>query len=533
MAWQTKVVQTFGGGINVSAHPAYIQDDQWSWGNGFLARNGCAEILPGFVQVVNGAWLPVNHQPVGICQNPFDQNSAAILGSVLSTGTTVNLWKVNVGGTVTNIPWDAVGTAAAGTTFSIMPAAFLNTSLVLSFGLTTAVSHYSIIRYAGGANFSVINTPATGLSCQFLTSFKSTLVAGAVSRGGGSGVLQSDMRNFAWSSINTTDTWDPAISNSSDNGFLDDIGSGITGMGIVGQNTLGLFTQDGIHVLSPTGGIPLFSREAMSTLSVPALLPTFGTTVGSPGLFGTLPTGSVVKGADNLYLLSGGAQPIGQNIIRYLTASEQLNGITSGLWVGPYVWHKRLGLLIVTKQGTLTDNIEVWYFDPIVQSWSRRVLPAIPFRQSYIVDSGTVVAIGRHWFVDPNGNVYTENISGAPTGGEFVDTKDFCFPTQVYLNRVRVQWECLTNATTDALQVSIAARQSFTPSVLGTAGMDIQTLSFTNLGTLTAGVSDLGINQSCKVFRLRFTQSSGRVRIRGFEFQYETGGDRPITAVGA
>jgi len=543
MPWQTITVPSVGGGINVSANPLAIDQSQWSWGDGYIARNGVAEPLAAFSLITLGSgYLPAGtHTVIGLVPNPFDYTTPVIVVSVVTASGFPHLWLVATSGTVTHVTWDAVGTQPVGSTLLGVNYGFLNKTLVISLGVGSGT--YSLIKYlGGGVNFSAINTPATALSATFLASFKSSLVAASVQRANAAPDSGTE-RQFAWADINTTDTWDPAISNAADFGFLDDVGTGITGMADLGQNTLGLFTGEGIHSLTPTGGIPLYTRSALSTLSVPATK--YGGLGGVlfPALYGRMPTGTVVKAADNLYLLSGGgAQPIGANIFRYLVAEEIRVG--AGLKVpSPYFWHKRLGLFVVTRPGASgNDPNRLFYYDPVTGAWSHRGIlgpelssnaTTMPFRNCYancisIVGTG----LGYHFFVDPAGDVYFDNPGAIPFGGEYFDTKDFTFgdpPTSFHVNLVRVEWEMLENVITDGVQVFAAMRNSFSPAALGSLGLDMQDLNFVSLGTLNGGVSDLPCNLTGKVVRFRFMNVSGAwTRIRGFSFRCRVGGERPL-----
>jgi hypothetical protein len=542
VAWRTISVPSVGGGINVAQNPLYIDPSQWSWGDGYIARNGVAEPLASFSLITLGSGYlpPGTHTVIGLVPNPFDYTTPVIVVSVVTASGFPHLWLVATSGTVTHVTWDAVGTQPIGSTSLGVTYGFLNKTLVMALGVGTGT--YSLIKFTGGVTFSAINTPATALSATFVTSFKSTLVAASVQRANAAPDTGT-ARQFAWADINTTDTWDPAISNAADSGFLDDVGTGITGLSDIGQNTLALFTADGVHALTPTGGIPLFTRSALSTLGVPGTKYQGAGTIPAPALYGKMPTGTVVRAADNLYLLSGGgAQPIGANIFRYLVAEEIRVG--TGLNVpGPYLWHKRLGLFIVTRPGASgNDPNRLFYYDPVTGAWSHRGVlgpelssnaTTMPFRNCYAIAT-TLVASGQgyHFFVNPAGDVYFDNPGATPFGGEYFDTKDFTIgdpPQSFHVNLVRVEWELMENVFSDQVQVFAAMRNSFGPVAIGSLGLDMQGLTFVSLGTVAGNVSDLPCNLSGKVVRFRFLNTSGSwTRIRGFSFRVTTGGDRPI-----
>ena len=79
---------------------------------------------------------------------------------------------------------------------------------------------------------------------------------------------QAGFRTVQWSASNSTDDWAPTIANDADTVVLDDVTSGITALGPVGPNALGLFTPQDPNYLAQTNGGVIPSVQ--SSLSCPA-----------------------------------------------------------------------------------------------------------------------------------------------------------------------------------------------------------------------------------------------------------------------
>ena len=118
MAWRTISVPSVGGGINVAQNPLYIDPSQWSWGDGYIARNGVAEPLASFSLITLGSGYlpPGTHTVIGLVPNPFDYTTPVIVVSVVTASGFPHLWLVATSGTVTHVTWDAVGTQPIGST---------------------------------------------------------------------------------------------------------------------------------------------------------------------------------------------------------------------------------------------------------------------------------------------------------------------------------------------------------------------------------------------------------------------------------
>jgi hypothetical protein len=524
--FETVPVPSFGGGLNLTGHPAVIDPSEWTWCDGFLAKYGCAETLPTYVQVRDNAYLAggVAH---GLLQNPFRLDQAAL---VVAPGSPPKLFKVSETGATTEVPWDGVGASPMSGPASLCMAGFLNGFLVISAGISSTNS--SLFKWNGGATFAAINpsAPVRGL---FLASFGGHLVTAYTA------TSQAGARTVRWSDANAESVWDPAVSNSADDVLLDDVESGIVGMAPLGGDALGIFTGTAVYVLTPTGGIPSFTRQIFSLQG--------HTDIGVSDLgvlnpvqaqyIGVTPYGLVYCGHDDFYLVGSGG--VGSRIFRYYLKRP---GGTEDPPPAPFVWHRERGVLIVPKTKVVQglDTLEFLYFDPTTHAWSRgRAVKndgsPLWIRAHALITSrlvGNNVPNRRHWLIsadisDP-GAIYREDPSTA-IAGAFVDTKDFAFEDPLdddYLDRIKLDWEPLTNAATDAIEVLAYTRNDLT-QIIGSPGFEQDFTSlFVSQGTLTGAQSELPLRLRGRYTRLRFKQVSGRVRIRGFSLRRERAGDR-------
>jgi len=527
VASDTLKVASFGGGLNFSGNPASIRDDEWTWADGWWAREGTAEVLPQYTQVSDGSWLTATYAPLGIVQNPFSYRDAALIGTVSSNAANVvKLTSMSSTGTATDIPWDTIGTKPCGVTnnlLGLLGSAFLNGYLVLSYG-TTSSTNTSVIKTSDGATFSSIKPTAT-LTPAMLASFGSHAIAAGI------GQTQAGVRTVLISDANDPTVWDPAISNSADSLVMDDAESGVTAMLRMDANSLGLWTRRGQHVLSPTGGIPPFTRQWVGTQGAwPAVSGSNDPALILHSLAGETPYGVVIRGPDDFYL---GQQKAGKGMFAYFLAQETVASLFQ--WFPQYVWHAARGFVILPGQfGSGSPGVRGEYllWDLQRSVFMRRTFQppsSAIIRHAFLLDNlnGTVAPLqGRHWLVAGDGKVYTEDASGTAQSGAFVDTKDFAFgdPSRTDLvTKIKVDWEPLTNSSTDALDIYAVAHDDASKGVRGSAGL--ATANVTNamalVGTLTGGASELVCRLQGKFVRFRFQQNSGRVRIRGFTIEHQ------------
>jgi len=549
-------VPKFGGGLNFTEHPANLRDDEWSWADGFIARDGYAEIPPAIYEVVPlNAW-PAGYRPCGLASNPFDPLFPVLVGLLETTTGAIKLFKVNVTGTsVIEIPWDGVGTAGVGSKSTWLSSAFVGGTLVLCFGLVTGSGKFSLVRLTSDAGFTVLNTQfprITGsLSAQFIAPFKAHVVAALCNRG--TGTVAAIRRQLAWSAVNDPTVWDAHVSNDADDVLLDDVEYGITGLGPLSTELLGVMTQTGAHGLAATGAIPAFTRQQIDSPGMPPQ--TIGNDTGPlpeilwPQGLASTPHGLAYRGPDSVYL---GPAPIADKIFRYLVAGE-LNSVG----MTPYVWHPLLGAVLVPRRSFGGADREVFYYHVRTQAWARRTLrvgdltttPTFPVARLHFAwnqESGFAQHQGRLWILTTGGALLNEANdleqakAQAVDTGAFVDTKDFHFddPNEHdMVRRIKVDWEPFT---ADAqLQVMVSVRNDLSrdrdgTTLFGTIAGD--TLPpFVLAGILQDGASEVSCKFVGKYARIRFQQASpagGRFRIRGFTILRVRAGQRKTSAPG-
>jgi hypothetical protein len=522
--WQWHSVPTFGGGLHFSENPASIRDDEWTWGRGWLAQNGYAEIGPGYVQVTAGVWPGQGadvYTLVGLTQNAFDWDDQAVIAAFVDTTgpPRARLYKVNVGGVRTELTWDGAGFAASGDPLVRVHAAFLNGFMLFNFGIGGGPP--TLIRWNGGATWHGIQTTGSP-QAYYLASFGGHLVAG-VYETLGIPLTPAGARGLALSSADDESLWLPAVSNTADFLVLDDVPSVVNALAPIGDN-LGIFTRNGIYVLSPTGGDPPFTRHLYSRRGCLDTMALGSHAYASPltgAMVGVTPIGTVYRGMDDFYVADLG-QGIGRRVFAYYQA--QLQGTDPPPF---YLWHDGRGVLLIP---TPTDLL---CYEPKTSAWSQLPLPASPLQRHAVVwDTRGGGAIGlpsaRHW-IGVGNQLWTERSDGVPAGGEFVDSKDFHLGAPAVTkswSRIKVEWEPLTNAATDAIEIFAAPHDAPSTALLGSPGLETQTLTFQSLGILTGGATELTCRLRSKYIRWRFKQKSGRARIRGFAFRHTGSGER-------
>lgn len=538
----TYVVPTFGGGLNFGGNPAALRDDEWTWSDGWVAKYGCAEILPQYVAVKATGWLTANYLVCGLLPNPFSLTDGALIFSADSTGTGAVKWyKLRDDGTLTQVTFSGTDSGGGaqdvdiGATAALVSAGFLNGYHVISFGCGNSTGNWGLVRWTGAATYTTIKpTGRTRLAVNRLISFAGHLIGVTTAVNGSTAQAGSrTVEVSAGDSIlvaNPQDTWNtgvPATDIANDSGTFTaaDNVSGFTAVVPLDAGTLGLYTRQGTYGLTTTGGFPPFTFQFLSArggMDLP-----FGAVPSITQYAGLTPLGPVVLGADDFYL-SG--LPVGQKVIRYwLAANGLLDGSLGGVFpMRDWQWHPVYGVLCVPSLNLAKTAHEVLLFDPMQQTWARRTLPSAggtAWKHHAIVCDNHTAALNmglyRHWITTDTGSVYAEDTAGGAHSGAFVDTKDFTFGNSTELDaltRIRVEWEPLTNKDTDALKVYALVRDDFTSGVAGASSFETSGLmaSATLVGTLTAGKSELSCRLKGKVIRLRFQQSSGRVRIRSF-----------------
>lgn len=531
-------VSSFGGGLHFTDHPAAMQDHQWSWCENMVARDGCAEMWPSYGLLATLA-VPF---PLGAVQNPFTQDGALV--ATWAAGDNVRLWTVTGGGVITEITPTAL--ALKGRQNAVLTAAFLNGYLVVSVGMPNGGGH-SLARWTGGATYERIDAAVLGgpttVEWDWICNFSGRIVGGSGEVDGVAAINESNRRTVGWCDADNEAIWSPAVSNSADQVFVDDVMGRIAGVAPLGDQACVILHGEGADVLTPTGGIPAFTRQAL-VRGVQALLltPPGGNTPFYNSYFGTLPTGVLFIADDGVYVItSSGLKPIGTLVNRYVMKEivPTIDTTTvTGLQRQGVVWHPCVKTVLFPRPGLglagASNEYMVWHLGS--GAWSR-IKPlsgttiGIATRHAFIRSygpGGTAPLKRRHWILDNSGKIFEEGSVAA--NGAYVVTKPFTSgaePVDVQYRTLKVAWETLENPATAAIDVLVATQKDLNiPTILGSEGLEQQAQTFVPLGTLTAGNSELPMRIRGKYTWLKFKQNTGGARIRGFTFESRIGSGR-------
>lgn len=491
-------VPTLGGGLNLSAHPAFIRDDQWSWVDGWWPREGTAEVMPGWYTVpLNSAYVPASNVVQGIYPDTF--NGGVIIVTVHTSTEVVRLFQIPLSGVVVEktVSGTAPTGAAAQTSFGEGIASVINGKQLLAFG-TSSATNYGAATY-DGTNFARI-APTAVFQPGFIATSSGFALAARMDAD------QPDAVGVRISDAYDGTTWDPGISTRADSFSLDSPGEVRAFRAM--QGGVLCITNYRTFRLTPSGGDPPFLVELLHDVGISNAR--LNDVVASPqGLFYALDTDIYQNGAP---------------LARLVTSKLMDPGTVVGNSGGPMQWHPVFNMLMVGAADAR------YLYDPIAQSWTRQGWPTDQFFRSAI--SLRSVNLPGHWIRDVLGNVY---VDGLPSVGDaqsqaLLCTKWFAFESPSvsdYVDRIKVDWEPLTNATTDAVEVLGYFPNDLSAGLLGANTMELErTGQLASLGTLTAGASELSINKKGKYSLIAFRQSSGTVRVRGFHLRRQRGGDR-------
>ena len=529
MAGEWKVVPSFGGGLNFTQHPAFLEDDQWTGCDGWRAVDGVvAETALAYVQRIAGFWeatVPATHYFNGLHQDPFTFNGPLLTLSPQGAGGAMRLIRWN-GGAPVEITWDAVGTAPVTHTDDITQIAFCNGFCVITGGTTAPAGNYSLLQWNGTlGTFSAIN-PTNPLRAAMLASYAGRLIVAQTAQ------TAAGIRTLRWADANSTTVWDAAISNSADTVVMEDSLSGITGLYPIAGNALMMTTREATYALSPTGAIPAFTIQRVSDQG--GMDDIYSATNATPrrhSLGCVTPYGAFVRGLDDWYL---NGQSTGRRVWRYIANGDRASFSLTGM--SP-VWHARYGAVGIPFRTPTGTNALLW-FDPRTGTWSAQSLPFAAARHAVIRDRDAIndgTLEGRHWIMEPtSGQIYVQDYEGeTPQAGGTVDSKDFTVgspPMTFEVDRIKVDWETIEfggSLIVQALMRPGLKRDETGGSVTGTEGFDITFAGgYVTVGTLTDGDSELSCRLRGKFLRWRFVQSVNRARIRGFAFRVMPVDDR-------
>lgn len=493
-------VPTLGGGLNLSAHPAFIRDDQWSWVDGWWPRDGVAEVMPGWITVpLNSAYVPTNNVVQGIYPDVFN---GGVLIVTVHTGTeVVRLFNIPLSGVVAEkaVSGTAPTGRAAQAAYGEGVATVLVGKQLLAFGQSSA-SNYGAAYY-DGTNFFRI-APSAVFQPDFFAAVGGYALAGRFDQD------LPDSVGVRVSDANDPTVWDPDISNNADEFTLESAGD-LRAFREMPNGVLCITSRRAFR-LSPTGASPPIHVELLHDVGISNAR--LNDIVASPqGLFYVLDSDVYLNGAPLPHLV---------------TSKLMRPGVVTGSSGGPLQWHPILNALIVGADDGR------YLYDPAAQAWTRQAWPtdtifrgAISFRSANLPG---------HWIRDLVGNIYVDGLPGVSTAqsSAVLCTKWFSFDgpsSQDYIDRVTIDWEPLTNATTDAVEVLGYFPNDLSNGVLGASTMELlRTGQLTSLGTLTGGQSELPINRKGKYSLFALRQSSGSVRVRGIHIRHERANDRKV-----
>lgn len=529
-------VGAFGGGLDYTKNPSALQPDQWSESTGFYAQNGYAETAPKLTLLVDmsGSLNPTD-QIIGILQEP---NRGDALVATVASGAfgSARLFRVTRAGVLTEITNLNGAHALLGNQSAVFQGAFINGAAVLNFGFVPSGSGIGLYSTSatfvgGGSTYQTMFPFFTYF--HFLVGFAAHAI-GAFGLTTWSGQVNDDTaaHQVTWAPANDQSFETPSIANDADDVILDDLNSGISLLATIGQSAVGIFTRDTVSVLAPTGSIPAFTRQqvlqGMGARQITNFVP--NTSYRGQSFWGNTPAGLVVAMLDNLYQVGAGAsvQAIGTPIFDAWNAAIVDTADPSVNFHQTFVWHRTRGLLLCPIAAP--DPLEWYTFDPRTSAWSRQMQqqPATGTfaRSAYIWSTNSGLMQQDYWCATQQ-QVYIEDTNHLPIVGGTVDTKDFCFgspPGFAYIDRIKVDWECLSDQTNDSITILAAPRDALAPGLRGSSSLRIQP-TFQTLGTLTGPQSELSIRLKTKWVRFRFQQTSGRARIRGFHIRWQAASD--------
>jgi hypothetical protein len=535
--WQTKTVLGFGGGLDYTKHPAALADDQWADCDGFIARQGWAEVAPPFKTSLATVGV-AGDRIIGMMQNPFT-NDGAVLAVCSSVGTS-KLFTVSGAGTVTQIT--PATTTVGARRGALATSAFLNGTMYVTFGYNGAATT-SLIAWTGGATYAVVTGGLAQLQLDTVAAFKGHVVGGAANIGGGGTLTAQLLRTVGWSDVNLGTSWIPATNSSADSVFLDDVDDDVIMLAPLSSDVLGLFTHGSLHAITATGGIPAFVRSQIRRgIGCVELSTSFGS-VDRQSLWGITPLGVVFYAGDDLYLAESGTgiAPISSRIIEWWHDKiRPPQTLSSTALAKPILWHREKKLLIAPRPVLTSADFQLAYYDPTSGAWSRgRVVtnggtPLQISGQAFIRSVNGGEYQRTHW-LHGDRDVYVEDTDFAtPRFVASVDTKDFIFggPDHTFeVDRIKVEWESIDDQGGDSaqtLRVGASMRNSLVDNFVAGNRAGIPPVTFSLVGTITQQ-QELPVRLRGKILRLSFQTPTGATvgtRIRGFSFRYRMCGTR-------
>jgi len=557
MAHDYKYVRGFGGGLRFDSHPVELPDDAWTWADGFVAKDGYAEVVRG-VNTTNATATPIpdaGYVATGVVQSPFTENQL-LIAAAHDTNRLVKVYPATANSAGPYTALTDGGFPPSGRATGKPTAAMFENALFMCFGMQDAgplLAEYNLARIsptAAGLTPTALERidkiTNAAVSSSFLAGaiarVRDFLIAAPINRRGTSATVREAFRSVAWCDMKNPLQWDERIWNAAGRQEWEELAHKINGLVALDANSALLSTPTVMIEARYTGGNPPFTRHQVHDLT--------GNVAGTPKIVATgpaevvgglakTPFGVTYYGDDDVYVWSqGGAQGIAGPVRRYFR--ERFSSWPANIPMPSMVWHAALGVLMVPIRNG--GNMEWFMFDPRSGAWSRRFdnNAAISVRDSIYVQQADANGMldGRWMILNGNGVLTQEHSTtttpfGGPSGAvAFVDTKDFHLidsTSNRRIDMIAVDWEPLSNASTDAIEVLAATRDPIGGGILGAASgeQDLSSI-FVSLGTLTGGSNhELSIPAGLRkrFVRFRFRATSGRCRIRGFVFRLVAGSD--------
>jgi len=532
MAFQWYPVPSFGGGMNVAADPARIDDSHWTNCHAVMPDGDQAVTAPAWqVYLKASDWLPAGHTAAGWVPDLMLAQPGGMLLFAYPTGaTTIDkvyqiqlIWSTPpvtptvsplLGITGGSVDVDVDGIMPPPMTTSAVAA----NQLVIT-GVPAGPTLNGAFKYIGDGYIYAIPNICGYHACAagghaIIGNLRGTDVPAGT---GGRTVKVSD------GGAAPLATWTPDISNSADF-FQADGGGPIIGLAPV------------------TGGFAIIMQRGLSIGQTTRQIPPF--TVDRVQSRGGLGEGTLTP-AGLIYMTQGGLSDVSGNLLApqitpYLMANIDPQAAGTGINVisdpandAAVVTNLAVNYVVCMKLRTQA----VWRHRlPFTPSLPRMALHgSVQFQAPFLLFAGTMTDAPRatvHTVMNADtGAVWSQFDLNTPEPDAYVDTKDFCFgaqqtdpPTwQSYVDRLKLDWEGTS------LDVYAAVRNHLGPTASPYWQEDATTpLTWTKLGTLTNGLSELPVRLRGKFFRFRFQMGAtvAPFRIRGFSIRYLPASDR-------
>jgi len=538
MAFQWYPVPSFGGGMNVAADPARIEDNQWTNCHAVMPKGDQAMTAPAWQSYLLGSqwltdgtnpppqtaagWVPDLMQvaPGGMLVFSYPTNPVSGIPNIARMAQVQYPYAQFPGNPVVN-QYGVSGTVEVDVD-GIMPPPMTTSAVASQQLILTGVPANSLngaLRYDGATATAIPNICGYHACAAGGHGIIGNLRGTDVPSGTGFRTIKISDGGAA-----PLTTWTPDISNSADF-FQVDGGGPIVGLCPISGGFVIIMLR-GLTVGQTTRQIPPFTVDRLQSR-------------------GGLGEGALTH-MGMIYMTQAGLADFSGNLLApqiapYLIAN--LDPVRAGTGVN-VIFDNASDAAAVTNLNTpyvVNMNLRtsaVWRHKlPFTSTYPRKALHGTITLQAYPYDSGSPTGVqwpraSAHTVMDQTtGNVWAQLNQAVAETDAYVDTKDFCFGTnpgdppawQSYVDRLKLDWEGTT------LDVYAAVRNHLGPQASPYWQEDATTpQTFTKLGTLTNGLSELPVRLRGKFFRFRFQMGAtvAPFRIRGFSMRYLPASDR-------